>query len=200
MLNYDELEIVANEFKPKILIVGASAYPRDFDYARFRKIADGIGAYLMADIAHISGLVATEEHNDPFKYADIVTTTTHKTLRGPRAGMIFFKLENEEKINFAVFPQLQGGPHNNQIAGVATQLKEVASPTFKKYCQQVKKNARALSQRLIEKGHKLVSNGTDNHLMLWDVRPHGLTGSKIEKASDFSHITLNKNTIAGDKS
>jgi glycine hydroxymethyltransferase len=154
----------------------------------------------MADIAHISGLVATGEHNNPFEYCDVVTTTTHKTLRGPRAGMIFFKKSDEEKFNFAVFPMLQGGPHNHQIAAIATQLKEVATPEFKSYCQQVKKNAQALANRLIQKGHKLVSNGTENHLMLWDVRPHGLTGSKIEKASDYCHITLNKNTIAGDKS
>jgi glycine hydroxymethyltransferase len=182
------------------LIVGASAYPRDYDYQKFRKIANNIGAVLMADIAHISGLVATGEHNNPFEFCDVVTTTTHKTLRGPRAGMIFFKKSDEEKFNFAVFPMLQGGPHNHQIAAIATQLKEVATPEFKSYCQQVKKNAQALANRLIQKGHKLVSNGTDNHLMLWDVRPHGLTGSKIEKASDYCHITLNKNTIAGDKS
>lgn len=203
MIDYNELEKAVLEFKPKVLIIGASAYPRDFDYAAFRAIADKVGAYLMADIAHISGLVATGEQNSPFVHCDVVTSTTHKSLRGPRAGIIFFNKKRdstlEEKINFAVFPMLQGGPHNHQIAAIATQMKEVASPEFKAYSKQVKANAKALAQGLLNRNHKLISGGTDNHLMLWDVRPLALTGSKIEKACDFVHITVNKNTIIGDK-
>lgn len=204
VINYTELEKTVNEFKPKVLIMGASAYPRDYKYDIFRKIADGVGAYLLADISHISGLVATGEQNSPFEHCDIVTTTTHKSLRGPRAGMIFYNKKRdptlEERINFAVFPMIQGGPHNHQIAAIATQLKEVATPEFKQYSIQVKKNAKALAAALMNRGHKLISNGTDNHLLLWDVRPLGLTGSKIEKACDLVHITVNKNTIVGDKS
>jgi glycine hydroxymethyltransferase len=204
LIDMDALEKSAEEFRPKLIIVGASAYPRDFDYSRFRKIADNVGAYLLSDIAHISGLVATGEQNSPFIHSDVVTSTTHKSLRGPRAGIIFFNKKRdptlEEKINFAVFPLLQGGPHNHQIAGIATQMKEVATPEFKLYNQQVRKNAKALSEALMRKNHKLITSGTDNHLMLWDVRPHGLTGSKLEKACDLVHITVNKNTIIGDKS
>merc|ERR1719301_89548 len=166
----------------------------------------------MADIAHISGLVATGEAVSPFDFCDIVTTTTHKSLRGPRAGMIFFRkgpksdqpgAENydyEDKINFSVFPSLQGGPHNHQIAGLATQLKEVATPEFKAYAKQVKANAAALAKFLVGKGYKLATEGTDNHLMLWDLRPLGLTGSKMEKVFEMMHITLNKNAVHGDVS
>jgi glycine hydroxymethyltransferase len=142
--------------------------------------------------------------NNPFEYCDIVTTTTHKSLRGPRAGIIFFNKGRdstlEERVNQAVFPMTQGGPHNHQIAGIATQLLEVKTPEFKTYSQQIIKNAKALAKVLTDKNYKLVTGGTDNHLMLWDVRPLGLTGSKIEKACDLVHITLNKNTIMGDKS
>ena len=167
---------------------------------------------MMADIAHISGLVATGEAKSPFDTCDIVTTTTHKSLRGPRAGMIFFrkgpksdepdapKYDYEDAINFSVFPSLQGGPHNHQIAGLATQLKEVASPEFKAYAKQVKANAAALCAFLVEKGYKLATNGTENHLMLWDLRPLGLTGSKVEKVFEEIHITLNKNAVHGDVS
>jgi glycine hydroxymethyltransferase len=204
LIDMENLEKTVLEFKPRLLIVGGSAYPRDYDYAHFRKIADSVGAYLMADIAHISGLVATGEQSSPFVHCDVVTSTTHKSLRGPRAGIILFNKKKdptiEEKINFSVFPLLQGGPHNHQIAAIATQMREVATPEFKLYTQQVRKNAKALAQTLMERNQKLITGGTDNHLMLWDVRPLGLTGSKIEKACDLVHITVNKNTIIGDKS
>jgi glycine hydroxymethyltransferase len=153
-------------------------------------------------MAHISGLVAAQEINNPFEYAHVVSTTTHKSLRGPRSGIIFARKEGglAEKIDFAVFPMLQGGPHNHQCAAIAAQLKQVATPEFKEYSKQVKANAKALADELMRLGHKLVTNGTDNHLLLLDVRPQGLTGSKLEKACDEVHITLNKNTIIGDKS
>merc|ERR1719482_1354455 len=167
---------------------------------------------LMVDMAHISGLVATGEAASPFELADIVTTTTHKSLRGPRSGMIFFRrgpksdepgapsYDYEDAINFSVFPSLQGCPHNHQIAGLATQLKEVATPEFKAYAKQVRANAQALAKFLIGKGYKLTTNGTENHLMLWDLRPLGLTGSKVEKVLEMAHITLNKNAVHGDVS
>jgi glycine hydroxymethyltransferase len=200
LLDYENIKQTVIDFKPKMLIVGHSAYPRDLDYKKFREIADAVGAYLLVDMAHISGLVAAEEHNNPFEYSDIVTTTTHKTLRGPRSGMIFFKIEYKSKIDFAVFPMLQGGPHNHQIAALAVQLKEVMTPEFREYIKQVKKNAVALAESLIKRGHKLVTGGTENHLMLIDVRPSGLTGNKVEKACELAHITVNKNSIIGDKS
>nr|AGT02562.1 glycine hydroxymethyltransferase [Herpetomonas muscarum] len=210
LIDYDGLEKMAELYKPKLIIAGGSAYPRDWDYKRYRAICDRVGAYLMVDMAHFSGLVAAEEHNNPFEYADVVTSTTHKTLRGPRSGLIFFRkritppkgaeVNVEERINSAVFPALQGGPHIHQIAAVATQLKEVASPEWKAYAQQVKKNAKALATALTDGGEQLVSGGTDNHLMLWNLRQHGLTGSKLEKLLDQAHITTNKNTIVGDKS
>jgi len=203
-IEYDVLEKNAKEFRPNILIVGGSAYPRDYDYKRFREIADSVGAYLLADISHISGLVATKMLKNPFEYADVVTTTTHKTLRGPRSGMIFSNKKRhpnlDEKIDFAVFPMLQGGPHNHQIGALATQLKEVQTPEFKEYIIQTLKNAKTLSEELMKKGNKLITNGTDNHSMLWDLRPLGLTGSKYEKVCEKVHISLNKNTIIGDKS
>ncbi|KAJ3122850.1 Serine hydroxymethyltransferase 2 [Nowakowskiella sp. JEL0407] len=199
-VDYDKLEATAKLFRPKLLICGASAYARDWDYVRLRKIADASGAFLMADIAHISGLVAAAEASNPFQYCDIVTTTTHKTLRGPRAGLIFFKKEHEDKVNFAVFPSNQGGPHNNTIAAVAVALKQVATPEFKEYAKQVKKNASILAETLKSKGYKIVTDGTDNHLVLWDLRPENLTGSKIEKLCDLVSITLNKNAVHGDSS
>ncbi|DAZ95459.1 TPA: hypothetical protein N0F65_002144 [Lagenidium giganteum] len=190
-------------YKPALIICGGSAYPRDWDYARFRKIADDNGALLMCDMAHYSGLVATGEHSSPFEYCDIVTTTTHKSLRGPRAGMIFFRKDErgfEAKINSAVFPALQGGPHEHQIAAVATQLKEVMTDEFKQYIKQVKSNAKTLAKTLTELGYTMCTGGTDNHLILWDLRPVGITGSKLEKLCDMVCITLNKNAVLGDRS
>ena len=203
LVDYDYLEDTARVFRPELIVCGASAYPREWDYARIRKVADESNALMMMDMAHISGLVATQEAANPFEYCDIVTTTTHKSLRGPRAGMIFFRKDErgfEQKINDAVFPGLQGGPHDHQVAAIATQLKEVNTPEFKTYCQQIKKNAKALANALMAKGYTICTNGTDNHLILWDVRPLGLTGSKIEKVCDRINISLNKNTVHGDKS
>merc|ERR1711865_543183 len=202
-VDHEQLARDASLFKPAMLICGGSAYPRDWDYNKFRQIADANGSLLMMDMAHISGLVATGEHSSPFDYCDVVTTTTHKSLRGPRAGMIFFRKDDrgfENKINQAVFPALQGGPHEHQIAGVATQLKEVMTPEFKIYSQQVKINAKALADKLASKGHKMASGGTENHLVLWDLKPAGITGSKFEKACDSVCITLNKNCVPGDRS
>lgn len=204
LINYDKLAEQASLFQPKILIAGASAYPREWDYKRLREIADSCGAYLMMDMAHISGLVAAGVVDNPFQYAHIVTTTTHKSLRGPRAGLIFFRKDKElgfeDKINFAVFPSLQGGPHNNTIAAVAVQLKCANTPEFKAYAQQVIKNCQAMAKTLVELGCTLATGGTDNHLILWDLRPHKMTGSKMETICDYAHITLNKNSICGDKS
>jgi glycine hydroxymethyltransferase len=200
LIDYDGMEVVADAVRPRLIICGASAYSRDFDYERFRKIADKHSAYLMADIAHISGFVATGLMKSPFDYCDVVTTTTHKTLRGPRAGMIFFKKGLERQINDAVFPGLQGGPHQNQIAAVATQLKEVATPEFREYMEQVRKNARALCSALEEKGFNIVTGGTDNHLFLVDLRNKGISGAEAEKRLEAAGISVNKNTIPGDKS
>merc|ERR1712084_143432 len=168
-------------------------------------IADEVGALLMADIAHISGLVSTGQHPAPFDYCDIVTTTTHKSLRGPRAGMIFFKYsakfpDIKERIDMAVFPGLQGGPHNHQIGALAAQLLEVNTSEFVEYSKQVVANSKALAAALKAKGHKLASDGTDNHLILWDLRPHGLTGSKVEKVCEAASISLNRNCVHGDAS
>lgn len=203
LIDYDQLETNAGLFKPAMIVAGGSAYPRDYDYKRFREIADANGALLMMDMAHTSGLVATGELDSPFELADVVTTTTHKSLRGPRAGLIFFRKDDrgfEAKINQAVFPALQGGPHEHQIAGVATQLLEVATPEFKIYSQQVKKNAAALANKLTSLGYSMASGGTVNHLVLWDLKPQKLTGSKFEKVCDAVSITLNKNCVPGDKS
>ena len=202
-IDYDQLEVNAALFKPAMIVAGFSAYPRDIDYERFRQIADANGSLLMMDMAHISGLVATGELKSPFDLCDVVTTTTHKSLRGPRAGMIFFRKDErgfEGRINQAVFPALQGGPHEHQIAGVATQLKEVLTPEFKIYSQQVKKNAQALANKLTSMGHKIASGGTENHLVLWDLKPSKITGSKFEKICDAANITLNKNCVPGDVS
>ena len=199
-IDYDELEKMARIFKPKLIICGYSAYPRDLDYRRFREIADINESYLLCDMAHFSGLVATQEINDPFDFCDIVTTTTHKTLRGPRAGMIFYKKEFETRINSAVFPGLQGGPHINTISAIATQLKEVMTLDFKLYIQQVKKNAKILANQLINLGYNLLTNGTDNHLILMDLRTNNITGSKVEVVCDEADISINKNSVPGDKS
>lgn len=203
-IDYDALEAQASLFKPALIIAGGSAYPRDWDYARYRKIADENGSLLMMDMAHISGLVATGEAASPFQYCDIVTTTTHKSLRGPRAGMIFYRKDArnfEAKINAAVFPGLQGGPHVHQIAAIATQLKEVATPEFKQYSAQVRANAQALADQLSKvHGYTIATGGTENHLILWDLKPQALTGSKMQTICDHCAITLNKNAVLGDKS
>merc|ERR1712187_761829 len=205
LINFDELRKQALLFRPAMILCGASAYPRVMDFAKFREIADEVGALLMADIAHISGLVATKQHPSPFEHCDVVTTTTHKSLRGPRAGMIFFKYSEKypdikERIDMAVFPALQGGPHNHQIGALATQLLEVKTPEFVEFAKQVGATAKALAAALKAKGHKLASDGTDNHLVLWDLRPHGLTGGKVEKVCEAVSISLNRNCVHGDAS
>lgn len=202
LIEYDQLAKDALEFKPQIIICGYSAYSRDLDYKRFREIADSVNAFLMADISHYSGFVASKLMNSPFEYCDVVTSTTHKSLRGPRSGIIFSKKDDRklfEKIDFAAFPMLQGGPHNNVIAAVGTQMKEVMSEEFKEYSKQVLKNSKHMAEYFISKGYKIATGGTDNHLMLLDLRPLGLTGNKVEKAFDLVNITLNKNSIVGDK-
>jgi glycine hydroxymethyltransferase len=199
LIDYEAMAAKVKEFQPKLLIVGASAYPQDFDYAKFREAADSVGAYLMCDMAHYSGLIATGLMNSPFDHCDIVTSTTHKSLRGPRSGMIFSKMEHKDKINFAVFPMLQGGPHNVAIAALAAQFKEVATPEFHDYSKQVVANSKALAAALMSKGEKVISNGTCSHMVMWDLRQHGITGSKIEKIMDVMHMTTNKNSMPGDK-
>lgn len=199
-VDYDEMEKLAEVFKPKMLIAGASAYPRDWDYARMRKIADSVGAYLMCDMAHISGLVCAGEANSPFEHCDIVTTTTHKSLRGPRSGMIFCKEPLLDNINQAVFPALQGGPHNHQIAALAVALKEANSDEFKTYIKQVKRNAVAMADALMSAGYKLQTDGTENHLILWDARPTGISGGKLERLFELCGISSNKNAVIGDTS
>lgn len=214
-IDYDALEAQARLFRPRCIIAGGSAYPREWDYARFRAVADESSAYLLVDMAHISGLVATDNAASPFDYADVVTSTTHKSLRGPRAGVIFYRkvprgspgdkvagvgVDMESAINQAVFPSLQGGPHNHQIAGLAVQLREVKTPAFKEYVAQVVRNASAMADRLMEHGYKLATDGTDNHLVLWDLRPAGFSGSKAQLLFDSCCITLNKNAVHGDKS
>lgn len=199
LIDYDALAESAKEFQPQMIIMGASAYPADYDYARFREIADSVGALLLADIAHTSGLVASGLLKSPFEHCDVVTSTTHKSLRGPRSGIIICRKKFEDQINFAVFPMLQGGPHNVAIAALAVQLKEVATDEFKQYSQQIIKNAQALAKGLMDRGEKLICDGTVNHLVMWDCRPHGLTGSKVEKVLDMMHITTNKNSVVGDK-
>jgi glycine hydroxymethyltransferase len=199
-IDYNGMEKLADIVKPRLIICGASAYSRDFNYAHFHSVAKKHDAYLMADIAHISGFVATGEMASPFEYCDIVTTTTHKSLRGPRAGIIFFRRELEQQINEAVFPGLQGGPHENQIAAVATQLREVQTPEFKEYIKDVHRNAFRLARELSNLDFKIVTGGTDNHLMLVDLRNKGLTGGRAEKILENVNISVNKNTIPGDVS
>lgn len=198
LLDYDEVERLAKEHKPKLIIAGASAYPRKIDFKRFREIADSVGAYLMVDMAHIAGLVAAGVHDNPCKYADVVTTTTHKTLRGPRGGMILCKAELAKKIDSAVFPGTQGGPLEHVIAAKAVMLKEAMSPEFKEYQKQVVKNCKALSSELKKLGFRLVSGGTDNHLVLVDLTPFGATGKEIAELLHEANITTNKNAIPGD--
>ncbi len=199
-IDYDEVLRLAKENKPKMIIAGASAYARAIDFKKFREIADEVGAVLMVDMAHIAGLVAAGYHMSPVPYADIVTTTTHKTLRGPRGGMIMATAEANEKYNFnkAMFPGIQGGPLMHVIAGKAVCFKEALAPEFKVYQQGIVDNAQALCKGLMSRGIKIVSGGTDNHLMLVDLTPFDLTGKEIEKLLDDAHITANKNTIPND--
>lgn len=197
-IDYDELERIAIECKPKLIVAGASAYPRAIDFKKFREIADKVGAILMVDMAHIAGLVAGGQHENPCKWADIVTTTTHKTLRGPRGGMILCKEEYAKAIDKAIFPGTQGGPLEHVIAAKAVALKEAMEPSFKAYAEQVVKNAKAMAETLTSRGIDLVSGGTDNHLMLLDLTAKGLTGKEIEKLLDLARITVNKNAVPFD--
>ena len=194
-IDYEEVEKLAVENKPKLIIAGASAYPRAIDFAQFRKIADKVGAILMVDMAHIAGLVAAGVHQNPVPYADIVTTTTHKTLRGPRGGMIMAKAQYEKAINSQVFPGMQGGPLMHVIAGKAVALKEAMTDDFKAYQNQIVKNAKQLAETIKNRGFRIVSGGTDNHLVLIDVQSKGLTGKDCQLALDKANITTNKNTI-----
>lgn len=197
-IDYDKVEELALEHKPKLIVAGASAYAREIDFKRFSEIAKKVGAYLMVDIAHIAGLVAAGLHQNPVPYADFVTTTTHKTLRGPRGGMIMCKEEYAKMINKAVFPGIQGGPLMHIIAAKAVCFKEALSDEFKQYQNQVVKNASVLSSELMKKGFDLVSNGTDNHLMLLDLTKKGITGKEAEHLLDEVGITVNKNAIPND--
>ena len=199
-IDYDEVERIAKECKPKLIVAGASAYARKIDFKRFRKIADEVGAYLMVDMAHIAGLVAAGYHESPIPYAHVTTTTTHKTLRGPRGGMILSSKEfaEEHKLNKALFPGIQGGPLMHVIAAKAVCFKEALDPAFKEYGKNIIDNAQALANGLIKRGIKIVSGGTDNHLMLVDLADKGLTGKEVEKWLDAAHITCNKNTIPDD--
>ena len=203
LIDYEMLAETARLFRPKLIVAGISAYPRHLDYAKFRAICDEVGAYLMADMAHISGLVAGDVVPGPFEYADVVTTTTHKSLRGPRSGVIFYrkgikgykkngdpiKYDYGSKIDFALFPGLQGGPHNNQIAALSTAFKQAKTPQFKQYAQQILDNCQALAKVLLDRGYTLVSGGSDNHLVLLDLRPLGMGGALAEKVLEEVSIT-----------
>ena len=197
-IDYDNMQRIAREAKPKMIIVGASAYSRTIDFARCREIADEVGAYLMVDMAHIAGLVAAGEHPSPVPYADVVTTTTHKTLRGPRGGMILCREEYAKAIDKAVFPGTQGGPLMHIIAAKAVALGEALTDEFKAYQHQIVVNAKVLSEELLARGVELVSGGTDNHLMLLKLTKAGVTGKDLERRLDEVHITANKNTIPGE--
>ena len=200
VIDYEEVRKIALEAKPKLIVAGASAYARVIDFKKFREIADEVGAYLMVDMAHIAGLVAAGLHPSPFPYADVVTTTTHKTLRGPRGGMILANKEAAEKFNFnkAIFPGTQGGPLMHVIAGKAVCFGEALKPEFKAYQEQVVKNANALAKALKKQGFDIVSGGTDNHLMLVDLRNMDVSGKELQNRCDEAHITLNKNTVPND--
>ena len=200
VIDYDNVREIALRERPKLIVAGASAYARTIDFKKFREIADEAGAYLMVDMAHIAGLVATGLHPSPIPYAHVTTTTTHKTLRGPRGGMILCNPEAADKFNFnkAVFPGIQGGPLEHVIAGKAVCFKEALQPEFKEYQQQILKNAQALCKGLQSRGVKIISGGTDNHLMLVDLRDEEVTGKELERRLDEAHITCNKNTIPND--
>lgn len=197
-IDYDEVERLALESRPKLILAGASAYPRVIDFARFRQIADRVGAYLMVDMAHIAGLVAAGLHPSPVPYADVVTTTTHKTLRGPRGGMILCREELAKAIDKAIFPGTQGGPLMHIIAAKAVAFGEALQPTFRVYQEKILENAQALATGLLNRGYRLVSGGTDNHLMLLDLRDRDITGKELEARLDAVHITANKNAVPGD--
>ncbi len=198
VLDYDDIEKKALDVKPKMIVAGASAYPRIIDFKRIREICDKVGAFMFVDMAHIAGLVATGLHPSPVPYADVVTTTTHKTLRGPRGGLILCKEKHAKKIDSAVFPGTQGGPLMHIIAAKAVCFKEALSPDFKKYQEQVLKNAQAMANRLVENGFKIISGGTDNHLMLVDVTPFGANGRDVQNLLESANITLNKNSIPNE--
>ena len=198
LIDYEEIERMAREHHPKLILVGYSAYSREIDYARIKAIADEVGALTMADIAHIAGLIAGGEMNNPVPLFDLVTTTTHKTLRGPRGGMIMCKAIHAKAVDKAVFPGLQGGPHENVIAAKAVSFLEALQPEFKTYAKQIRLNAKVLEQELSSAGYKLMFGGTDNHLLLIDVTPKGVTGGEAEKALDAVGITVNKNMIPDD--
>ncbi|KAG0307420.1 glycine hydroxymethyltransferase shm1 [Dissophora globulifera] len=214
LIDYDALEKNSKLYRPKIIIAGGSAYPREIDYVRMRKIADGCGAYLMSDMAHISGLVAADVLTSPFPYSDIVTTTTHKSLRGPRGALIFYRkgvrstdkkgkeimYDLEEPINQSVFPGHQGGPHNHTIGALAVALKQVKDKTYKEYQEQVLKNSKAFADAFSKLGYEMSSGGTDTHLILVDLRSKGIDGSRVERVLELVNIASNKNTVAGDKS
>jgi glycine hydroxymethyltransferase len=215
IIDYDTLEKNVQLYRPKVLVAGTSAYCRLIDYARMRKIADTVGAYLVVDMAHISGLIAAEVIPSPFLHADIVTTTTHKSLRGPRGAMIFFRkgvrsvdaktgketlYDLEGPINFSVFPGHQGGPHNHTITALAVALKQAQTPEFKAYQEKVVSNAKTLENKFKELGHKLVADGTDSHMVLLDLRQHSLDGARVEAVLEQINIACNKNAIPGDKS
>ncbi len=198
LIDFNQVEDLAKKYKPKVIVAGASAYPRIIDFQKFREIADMVGAYLMVDIAHIAGLVATKVHPSPVPVADFVTTTTHKTLRGPRGGMILFKEKYKKMINKAIFPGTQGGPLEHIIAAKAVALKLAMQPDFAEYQKQVVKNAKALAKALSEKGYRLIAGGTDNHLLIIDLRAKDITGRKAEKLLDSVGITTNKEAIPFD--
>jgi glycine hydroxymethyltransferase len=198
LIDYDQIRDMAKQCRPKLLIAGASAYPRAIDFKLFAEIAHEVGALLMVDMAHIAGLVAGGAHQSPVPYADIVTTTTHKTLRGPRGGLILAKEEFAKKLNSAVFPGTQGGPLEHVIAAKAICLKEAQSDAFKTYAHNVVKNAKVMASALLDEGFDLVTGGTDNHLMLADLRPMHITGKELQTRLDANHITLNKNAIPND--
>ena len=197
-IDYDEVERLAKEHRPKLIIAGASAYPRIIDYPRFRKIADEVGALFMVDMAHIAGLVAAGLHPSPVPYADFVTTTTHKTLRGPRGGLVMCRAEHAKTIDSKIFPGMQGGPLMHVIAAKAVALREALSPAFKEYQEQIVKNAQTLARKLSENGFRLVSGGTDNHLMLVDLRKSELTGKLAQETLDKARITVNRNAVPFD--
>jgi len=200
IIDYDALQASATLFRPRLIIAGASAYSRNYDYPRMRAIADSVDAFLMSDMAHISGLVAAGVADSPFAHSHVVTTTTHKSLRGPRGGMVFYRRDLKERIDNAVFPGLQGGPHNHTIAALAVALKAAKTDTFKAYQKQVVANSKALCKRLQELGYTIVSGGTDNHLILVDLKPAGIDGARVQSVLDEVSITLNKNSVPGDKS